>query len=383
MLTITDYNSTRLKQLLKNETAITIDIKKEDSHTDILEVLFNDEDVFASFLQSIGEPLNVTNVWIKKQYPFWDFRNIKRRFIDLLVSYSVGADKHVIIIENKINGAVDQKNQLKSYYEHVRDHFSAQVIKIVYLAAERTKSPTLESLSHETLEHFYNYQTGCNPIMVFYDTTRSPNIKSLYHDCFQDALTKKKTKNSASELKNQPCTVLLWKYMEYLKSNFNKNKFTTEIEALKHINNLHDWLAGNTNSLEYYDTSTAFALDSEGKVFDKNGARLKAYYDYKIAKYVVAIDIWVDWWPVSTVFMDLHIRPIKNKSLNTQKDMERKQIIFNRIGALHKPYTHNAQEDKYRYKYIVPSDVGSFKDDLNKIRSALSQLSEEKKDKWA
>ena len=74
MLTITDYNSTQLKQLLKNETAITIDIKKEDSHTDILEVLFNDEDVFASFLQSIGEPLNVTNVWIKKQYPFWDFR---------------------------------------------------------------------------------------------------------------------------------------------------------------------------------------------------------------------------------------------------------------------------------------------------------------------
>jgi hypothetical protein len=71
---------------------------------------------------------------------FGDFKNLKvetergvnGRFIDVLISWSDKNKKHAVIIENKLNNAQDQPNQLNDYYDSiVREGY--EVDKIVYM----------------------------------------------------------------------------------------------------------------------------------------------------------------------------------------------------------------------------------------------------------
>ena len=386
MLTIDDNNSKQLKQLLKNETTIYININLEDSHTNILKILLDDEDVFSSFLKSIGDQqyANAKKESIKIQYQFND--GYQERKMDLLILYSVQNEKRAVIVENKINDAKDMDDQLKSYYEHVKNTLKRPKIKIVYLVSSRKKTPRLETVSIEALEHLYNYQAGCNPIMVFYDTARTSNIKSLYHDCFKDALKKLQSAPQKSVIK-----ILLKEYMSFLESNYNSNLFSTEREASNQIEVLHDWLLGKRKTNNCYNTARAFVLDIEGKIFEQLPPI--AYFDYKIARYVVTVDLWIDCFK-NEILMELFIRRIKNEHTDNLKYHERMRYIMTAIG-LSKNYTkhvyhdyehsnsYDIQDGKYRFSYPVPSDVSKFYADLEKVKGTLSDLSENYKVQWA
>jgi hypothetical protein len=69
-----------------------------------------------------------------------------RRSIDLLIRRNRADGRYVIIIENKINGAADQGQQLQAYFdEMLRNGFSRDEVHVCYLTL-RGGSPTADSL---------------------------------------------------------------------------------------------------------------------------------------------------------------------------------------------------------------------------------------------
>ena len=378
-----------IKSYMKSESS-----PDENWHTNILEILFNDEVILSSFIKTIGDQqyADAKIESVESQHYFND--GIKDRYIDLLIKYTVENKTRAIIVENKINDADDTEEQLKSYFEYVKNTPGISDIRIVYLAASREKSPRLETLSHEALKHFYNYQAGCNPIMVFHDNAHTPNIKSLYHDCFQDAIKKMEPalSNESSYPEKQAVTILLQNYMSYLDSDFSKNNlFKTENEAAKTIKKLKDLLSGRENS-SFLGMSKAFALYVEGKIFRKGKTPAISFFDYRIGKYVMAINLTL--LPNKTIVMDLFTRRIRNEQTNKEKYHERMKLVTSEIG-LSKDYSHAVLHDKYhnktddvqdgiyRLRYKVPSDVSDFYSDLEKVKRTLSDLSENYKVRWA
>lgn len=63
--------------------------------------------------------------------------------IDILIHNN----KNAVIIENKLNNAEDQHNQLARYYKYVKEERQFNVLKIVYLPLNATKEPDLKVYS--------------------------------------------------------------------------------------------------------------------------------------------------------------------------------------------------------------------------------------------
>lgn len=62
--------------------------------------------------------------------------------IDILIK----SDKKAIIIENKVNGAIDQDEQISRYHRKLTDDENLEVDAIVYLTLDGQKSPELQSI---------------------------------------------------------------------------------------------------------------------------------------------------------------------------------------------------------------------------------------------
>lgn len=109
---------------------ITDKWKKENFHSEILKFLLeNYEEFFNNFLELI-------NIKDKKEYSNAEITNEEAR-IDILIK----SEKKAIIIENKINWAPDQNEQLAKYYKKVKDEYKKEVEKIIYIVPSKDKNP--------------------------------------------------------------------------------------------------------------------------------------------------------------------------------------------------------------------------------------------------
>ena len=136
-------NIERYKDILKKQDKkldfnifdiITDKWKKENFHSEILKfILENYEVFFNNFLELI-------NIKDKKEYLNAEITNEKAR-IDILIK----SEKKAIIVENKINWAPDQIEQLARYYEKIKNGHNGEqereVEKIVYIAPSKDKNP--------------------------------------------------------------------------------------------------------------------------------------------------------------------------------------------------------------------------------------------------
>lgn len=115
----------------------------ENLHSDILKNILDpftpvvgNPEFLRSFLELIGinpETFNYKNASVERE----------AEKIDLLI-YD---EKSAIIIENKINFACDQPNQLPRYYEKITEpngNYKKKVIKIVYITLSNKKNPTFD-----------------------------------------------------------------------------------------------------------------------------------------------------------------------------------------------------------------------------------------------
>lgn len=109
---------------------ITDKWKRENLHSEILKFLLeNYEEFFDNFLDLI----KIKN---KEEYSNAEITNEEAR-IDILIK----SENKAIIVENKINWANDQNEQLARYYKKVRDEHEKEVEKIVYIVPSKDKKP--------------------------------------------------------------------------------------------------------------------------------------------------------------------------------------------------------------------------------------------------
>ena len=108
---------------------ITHKWNKEKLHSELLKFFLNNyEDFFYNFLDLIG----IEN---KDNYSNAEIPEYEKNYIDI----SIIGNKKIIIIENKINWAKDQQEQLANYYKKVCGEY--EVEKIVYIAPSKYKEP--------------------------------------------------------------------------------------------------------------------------------------------------------------------------------------------------------------------------------------------------
>ncbi len=171
----------KIKEGFNIFTAIAEKYRYENLHSDLLKVILGNEknnirnqNIFYNFLKyiDISETEqkkyfpNYENIKFYREYPKGkkDAKDIKKYgFIDLLIY----TEKACIIIENKINGAPDQPNQLGKYYARMAQE-GKEFIKIVYL--------TIDS-KHTQPSNFEDYDTE------FKDFVPKINTNFIHHPC--------------------------------------------------------------------------------------------------------------------------------------------------------------------------------------------------------
>lgn len=106
---------------------------RENFHSDIIAQLLRNEIILKNFLDFIGVD--------KSKYENCEVEREESK-IDILIK----TEKNCIIVENKLNWAVDMPEQLFRYYNECKNNKKLEVDKIVYLSPNSWKQPEEQSI---------------------------------------------------------------------------------------------------------------------------------------------------------------------------------------------------------------------------------------------
>lgn len=157
------YESSSRNERFNLFTAISDQYKKENLHSDILKILLDPRSPKEIQSKSFFK-IFVENVFPDQNDFIENFDNVKvvreKGRIDILLYDDIAG----IIIENKINDAVDQNNQLARYYELLKQDISEdgtdlnvkrrrlfglnqklQKVKVIYIAKNEYKKPNFDT----------------------------------------------------------------------------------------------------------------------------------------------------------------------------------------------------------------------------------------------
>jgi len=202
---------------------------KEDFHEIILTQILNPHTkeignikylhIFTKLIQTINNAFNYNfenDVVVENQVG-----DKEHGYIDILISN----DNDAVIIESKINGAVDQDNQLARYYRYVKDILKKDILAIVYIRPidDEYKMPPLEDYTKE----YKNYVEFIRKLLIPISIVDSKNRIDLCHS-FLDACCDNKLLDKAS--------VYIKQYSELLKiMGGNKMIMNVEKELFKKL----------------------------------------------------------------------------------------------------------------------------------------------------
>ena len=157
---------------------ITDKWKKENFHSEILKFLLeNYEEFFNNFLDLI----KIKN---KKEYLNAEITNEEAR-IDILIK----SENKAIIVENKINWAPDQIEQLARYYEKIKNGHNGEqereVEKIVYIVPSKDKNPDAQTFGEyekeikDRLEKIISFDGSKNDLVYCLEKSRDKLKENL------------------------------------------------------------------------------------------------------------------------------------------------------------------------------------------------------------
>ena len=106
---------------------------KENFHSDIIAKLLENEIILKNFLKFIGVD--------ESKYKSYEVSREENK-IDILIK----TETNCIIIENKLNWAIDMPEQLFRYYNECKNSKKLEVDKIVYLSPNSYKKPSEDSI---------------------------------------------------------------------------------------------------------------------------------------------------------------------------------------------------------------------------------------------
>lgn len=180
-------NIERYKDILKKQgdklnfnifDIITDKWKRENLHSEILKFLLeNYEEFFNNFLELI-------NIKDEKEYSNAEITNEEAR-IDILIK----SEKKAIIVENKINWAPDQIEQLARYYEKIKNGHNGEqereVEKIVYIVPSKDKNPDAQTFGEyekeikDRLEKIISFDGSENDLVSCLEKSRDKLKENL------------------------------------------------------------------------------------------------------------------------------------------------------------------------------------------------------------
>lgn len=112
---------------------------KETAHSRILYSLLQDKNVLQSFIAHFLPNITDSLDYISIPYP-------DRHRIDLTIK----GESFFLIVENKVNGACEQHNQIDRYFEIATKTYPCEEIYVLYLNGDNNEAPSKYSLSVET-----------------------------------------------------------------------------------------------------------------------------------------------------------------------------------------------------------------------------------------
>ena len=157
---------------------ITDKWKKENFHSEILKFLLENYEVF------FNNFLELINIKDEKEYLNAEITNEEAR-IDILIK----SEKKAIIVENKINWAPDQIEQLARYYEKIKNGHNGEqereVEKIVYIVPSKDKNPDAQTFGEyekeikDRLEKIISFDGSENDLVSCLEKSRDKLKENL------------------------------------------------------------------------------------------------------------------------------------------------------------------------------------------------------------
>lgn len=201
---------------------ITDKWKKENFHSEILKFLLENYEVF------FNNFLELINIKDEKEYLNAEITNEEAR-IDILIK----SEKKAIIVENKINWAPDQIEQLARYYEKIKNGHNGEqereVEKIVYIVPSKDKNPDAQTFGEyekeikDRLEKIISFDGSENDLVSCLEKSRDKLKENL-----------EKTKNNLDS-ENFNKLFFINHYIEILKRTGAGDMSEVELKFFKEV----------------------------------------------------------------------------------------------------------------------------------------------------
>lgn len=261
---------------------------RENFHSDVMRYLLDSAENHGcghKFLEAFIEMINKKGKNIKAEY-YNDAIVVREEGrIDVLIKSD--ASKRAIIVENKINNAVDMKRQLPQYYEYITHNYPKYVIDaIVYLPLEKTKHPDMDDWSEED-------KSNVRPLLVEIPAFDKSGAINLVDNWLNSSIIQPSNIDVFSFLRqysdlikilnvNIMDTIIMKEFYEEL---MKENNFDNAVSIRNMLNDLPGYLA--LRIMDKYGTACApfskvWLYKSEDAVFE--GATIDGIY--------LKMDIW-------------------------------------------------------------------------------------------
>jgi len=214
--------------------------KKENFHSDLLKVILNPKTIqigSPNHLQNFLEIIGLGKKAFGNELSIKKYVQVEREEhrVDLLIKYNNPKSKKAIIIENKINNAEDQENQLARYYKKLTEE-GYTVVSIPYITKFGGKIPDYNSWDKEYKKYSNTIFNDEKPL--FFDLpvdgqNKGKDLKVFLDKCIQQyKMNKQLTENENLAL------LFLEQYKLLLEKIVEDHKMTPE--DVKNIKKIFD-----------------------------------------------------------------------------------------------------------------------------------------------
>jgi len=316
-------------------------------------------DIIKSFLdpnEKHNESSKYFNLFIKMLNKFKDKKPIEihdfqlanvvreKSNVDILITDELS--RKAILVENKINNAIDQERQLPKYFDTISENY--EVVGIIYLTLNFAKRPDKSDWSKEDIE---NVKPLIRLIPAF--EQREKKI-SLYDDWIVPSIVQSDNIDSALLLRqygklikylntNTMDTVSLDKFYSTIKE---KDNLQTAISIRNMLNDLPECLAIRIEekySANCFPFSKVWRYKNRDTVFE--GCKIDEYY--------IKIDVWCDEKGYTIHFWD-------NQGLDIIEDFKNKIEVLSDFEI----YGEGTSNIKKRFEGLQEEKVFSFIDEI-------------------
>jgi len=342
--------------------------QKELEHSKILACFLNPAEshkhrflFLRQFLKDIDLEEEANNLSNFKNINVYTERSVKvpnkknPRSIDILITWELEGETNAIIIENKLNYAIDQPDQLKDYYDGIIEE-NFNVKKVVYMHIDQHIEKNENEVSVDIFKCLINFNS-----QNLIDSLQECNINNT-HSHITEYINLLK-----NNVQNYMYTETA---LEIQKKLLNNHESFKNLVAVSKIVNSKEWHAAKFEIILSEFEKDSDAVDDKLIISEVNkSAKFNAYYR---SLYFENQKCWLDIWSFDDSV----------KLYLCCKDEDAENIKKLKIGEVGKElkFEHDSDWESWKYYNIkdeyscinYPSGLNEFKNIITKILKGLN-----------